>query len=122
MPFAYNCRLFRTGSTFVHADQRQSPRKILKTRVMLAMEGSAPVLGKTTDVSANGVSVSLPQPVAAGQSAQLRFDLLVEGRVVPIHSKARTQYCILSNGEFKVGLQFLNLDLGAMTALSRFLR
>jgi hypothetical protein len=122
MPFAYNCRLSRTGSTIVQTDQRQSPRKILKTRIMLVVEGSAPVLGKTTDLSANGVSVNLPQPVAAGQSAQLRFDLLVEGTVVPIHSKARTQYCILSNGEFKIGLQFLNLELGAMTALSRFLR
>lgn len=89
---------------------------------MLAIEGGAPFLGRTTDVSANGVSVSVAQPVAAGQSAQLRFDLLVEGKLVPIHSKARTQYCILSNGEFKVGLQFLNLELGAMTALSRFLK
>ena len=89
---------------------------------MLALEGSAPVLGRTTDLSANGVSISLPQPVAAGQDAQLRFDLLVEGTVVPIQGRARTLYCILSNGEFKVGLQFLHLDLSAMTAVSRFLR
>lgn len=89
---------------------------------MFAVEGGAPVMGRTTDVSANGVSVNVAQPVAVGQGAQLRFDLLVEGAVVPIHAKARTQYCILSNGEFKVGLQFLNLELAAMTALSRFLR
>lgn len=89
---------------------------------MFALEGGAPVMGRTTDLSANGVSVSVAQPVAVGQGAQLRFDLLVEGKVVPIHSKARTQYCILSNGEFKVGLQFLNLELSAMTALSRFLK
>ena len=89
---------------------------------MLAVEGGAPVLGRTTDLGANGVSITVPQPVQAGQSMQLRFDLLVEGKLVPIQSKARTQYCILSNGEFKVGLQFLNLELAAMTALSRFLR
>lgn len=89
---------------------------------MFALEGGAPVMGRTTDLSANGVSVSVAQPVAVGQGAQLRFDLLVEGKVMPIHSKARTQYCILSNGEFKVGLQFLNLELSAMTALSRFLK
>ena len=89
---------------------------------MLALEGSAPVLGRTTDISANGVSVTLAQPVGIGQTAQMRFDLLVEGKLVPIHSKARTQYCILSNGEFKVGLQFLNMELNTMTALSRFLR
>jgi hypothetical protein len=106
----------------VQAEQRQSQRKILKTRAMLAVEGGAPVMGRTTDLSANGVSITLPQPLGVGQSVQLRFDLLVEGAVVPIHSKARTQYCILSNGEFKVGCQFLNLDLAAMTAVARFLR
>lgn len=89
---------------------------------MFALEGSAAVLGRTSDVSADGVSVNVAQPVAIGQGAQLRFDLLVDGKVVPIHAKARTQYCILSNGEFKVGLQFLNLELAAMTALSRYLR
>ena len=89
---------------------------------MFALEGSAAVLGRTSDVSADGISVNVAQPVAVGQGAQLRFDLLVDGKVVPIHAKARTQYCILSNGEFKVGLQFVNLELAAMTALSRYLR
>lgn len=89
---------------------------------MLVFEGGAPVMGRTTDVSANGVSVNVPQPLGIGQTAQMRFDLLVEGNVVPIQSRACTQYCILSNGEFKVGLRFLNLELAAMTALSRFLR
>lgn len=89
---------------------------------MFALEGSAPVMGRTTDVSVQGVSVSVAQPVAVGQGAQLRFDLLVDGKVVPIQSKARTLYCILSNGEFKVGLQFVNLELSAMSALSRYLK
>ena len=105
----------------MQADLRQSPRKILKTRAMFALEGSAPVLGRTTDISANGVSINVAQPVAVGQGAQLRFDLLVDGKVVPIQSKARTQYCILSNGEFKVGFRFVNLELSAMAAISRFL-
>lgn len=89
---------------------------------MLVPEGGERVMGRTTDVSANGVSVNVPQPLGAGQTVQMRFDLLVEGKLVPIQSRARTQYCILSNGEFKVGLQFLHPELGAMTALSRFLR
>jgi len=89
---------------------------------MLASEGAAPVMGRTADLGGNGVSINVPNPVAAGQTVQLRFDLVVEGSIVPINARARTQYCILSNGEFKVGCEFLNLDLGAMTALSRFLR
>lgn len=106
----------------MHSEQRQSQRKILKTRAMLAVEGAAPMLGRTTDLSANGVSITVPQPVGTGQNVQLRFDLLVEGNLVPVHSRGRTQYCILSNGEFKVGCQFLNLELGAMTAISRYLK
>ncbi|MEW6025112.1 MAG: PilZ domain-containing protein [Pseudomonadota bacterium] len=103
-------------------EQRQSPRKVLKTRAMLAFEGSAPVLCRTTDLSAQGVSITVPHPVVAGQTAQLRFDLLVDGNIVPINTRAKASHCILSHGEFKVGFQFLNLDLGAMTALARFLR
>jgi c-di-GMP-binding flagellar brake protein YcgR len=106
----------------VHTEQRQSQRKILKTRAMLVPEGGAPLMGRTTDLSANGLSVNLAQPLGIGQTVQLRFDLLVEGKVVVIHSRARTQYCILSNGEFKLGLQFLSLELAAMTAVSRYLR
>jgi hypothetical protein len=89
---------------------------------MLAAEGASPVMGRTTDLSASGVSLTVPNPVPAGQAVQVRFDLLVEGAVVPVNTRAKTLYCILSSGEFKVGLQFLSLELGVMTALSRFLR
>jgi len=89
---------------------------------MLAFEGGAPVMGRTTDLSAQGVSISVPHPVAVGATAQLRFDLLVDGNIVPVTTRVKASHCILSHGEFKVGFQFLNLELGAMTALSRFLR
>lgn len=89
---------------------------------MLAPEGGAPLLGRTTDISASGVSLTVPHPVPSGQTVQVRFDMLVEGAVVPVNTRGKTLYCILSGGEFKVGLQFLSLELGMMTALSRFLR
>ena len=89
---------------------------------MLAMDGQPPVIGKTTDVGAHGVSISVADPLTAGQGGQLSFDLLVDGRSVSIHTRVKTQYCIFSNGEFKVGFQFLNLDLGAVTALARYMR
>lgn len=89
---------------------------------MLAMEGEAPVIGRTSDVGANGVSVNVPAPVKPGQAGQLGFELMVDGKIVKISARSRVQYCILSQGEFKVGLEFLNLELAAMTALARFLR
>lgn len=106
----------------MQTEQRQSARKVVKTRAMVAAEGAAPVMGRTCDVNAGGISINLPGPLATGQLVQLRFDLLVEGQSVPVNTRARVQYCILSGGDFKVGLQFQNLDMGATTALSRFLR
>lgn len=106
----------------MHTEQRQSTRKVVKTRAMVTAEGAAPLMGRTSDINTGGVSVNLPGPVGIGQAVQVRFDLLVDGQVVHINTRARVQYCILSGNDFKVGVQFQNLDMGATTALSRFLR
>ena len=47
---------------------------------------------------------------------------MVDGKLVTISARAKVMYCIISNNEFKVGFQFLNLELTAMTALARFMR
>jgi hypothetical protein len=103
-------------------DQRQSARRIVKVKAVVAMEGQAPMPGRTVDVGANGVSVTVEQPLQVGQTGRVGFDLLVEGKLTAIAARAKVIYCIFSGGEFKVGFQFLNLDLNAMTQLSRFLR
>ena len=104
------------------SEQRTSERKLLRTRARVAIEGAAPLSGRTGDLGANGVSINLPDPLPVGQTGQVSFELLVEGKLVPISARARALYCIFSNGEFKVGFQFLNLELAAMTAIARYLR
>lgn len=89
---------------------------------MLAADGREPVIGRTTDIAANGVSVSFPDPVPAGAAGLVRFDLLVDGKITPIQVRARVSHCIFSQGGFKVGLEFANLDPASNTALQRFLR
>jgi hypothetical protein len=103
-------------------DLRQSARKIVKVKAVVATEGQAPIPGRTADVGANGVSIGIQNPLPVGQVAQVGFDLLVEGKLAPISARAKVVYCIFSGGEFKAGFQFLNLELSAMTQLSRFLR
>ncbi|MGF6275620.1 hypothetical protein ABIB38_004021 [Massilia sp. UYP11] len=103
-------------------DQRKSPRKAYRTKALLAIDGQPPIAGKTSDVGANGVSISLADPLAVGQGGQVAFDLLVEGSIVTIQTRAKVSYCIFSSGEFKVGFQFLQPDLAAVTALARFMR
>lgn len=110
------------GST-VQSDQRQSKRKILKVKAMLMVEGSASTkLARTVDVSGEGVSVVVADSVQPGAHGTVRFEIFHDGKATPISARARVQYCILSNGEYKVGLQFVNLELSAMAALSRFLQ
>jgi hypothetical protein len=106
----------------VVSDQRTSARKILKVRAVLAMEGQPPVQGRTSDLGANGVSITVPHPLQTGQTGQVGFDLLVDGHSFPLHARVKVMYCIFSNGEFKAGFQFVNLDLTAMSQVSRFLR
>lgn len=103
-------------------DQRHSARKILKTRALLALEGEAPFTGRTVDVSDNGVSITVSHPLLVGQAGKVSFDILIDGKPTPISARAKVMYCIFSHDEFKVGFQFLNLELSAMTALARFLR
>jgi hypothetical protein len=103
-------------------EQRQSARKIFKVKAVVAMEGRAPVLGHTTDIGANGVSITVPDPLQAGQAGLVSFDLLVDGKSVPLRARSKVMYSILSHGEFKIGFQFLHLDLAAMSQLTRFLR
>ena len=86
------------------------------------MEGQAPVQGRTSDIGANGISITVPHPLQTGQTGQVGFDLLVDGHPFPLQARVKVMYCIFSNGEFKAGLQFMNLDLTAMSQVSRFLR
>jgi len=103
-------------------DQRKSARKILKVKALIVMDGQPPLPGRTADIGANGLSVTVGRPMQAGQLGQLGFDLLVEGKTVSIRARAKVMYSILSGDDFKVGFQFLNLDLTAMTQLARYLR
>lgn len=103
-------------------EQRKSARKVLKVRAVVAMDGQEGMIGRTADVGANGVSITLPAPLPPGQTGQVSFDLFVDGKVTTINTRSRALHCIFSSGEFKVGFQFLNLELAAMTLLARFLR
>lgn len=89
---------------------------------MLAVDGQETCLVKSSDVGANGISVGVPDPLTPGQAAQLRFDLLVDGRLITITAHAKVSHCIFSHGEFKVGFQFQHLDLTSVTALARYMR
>lgn len=91
-------------------------------KALVAVEGRAPVVVKTVDVGANGMCIMSADPIQVGTNAQLRFDLFVEGSISTIDVRCKASYCILSHGDFKVGFQFLNLNLAGMTQLAKFMK
>jgi c-di-GMP-binding flagellar brake protein YcgR len=106
----------------VHNEQRTSARKILKTKAKLVIDGMPPMAARTADISAAGMSITVAEPCKAGMMCLVSFDLLHEGKATAINVRSKVAYCILSGDQFKVGLAFQNLDMGAMTMLAKFLR
>jgi hypothetical protein len=108
------------GST-VHNELRASKRKALKVKALLAMEGEDTIMARTADVGGDGLCLMVGKSLKPGAVGMVRFELLHEGKVKSIAVRASVQYCILTNGEYKVGFRFVNLELSAMAALSRYL-
>ena len=104
------------------SEQRTSPRKVLKTRAVVTVEGVGSLTARTVDVGGNGICLAYPQPMPTGRECELSFDLFLDGKVNPVKTRSKALYCIFSNGEYKIGFQFLSLDLAAMTLLAKFLR
>ncbi|MFL6656597.1 MAG: PilZ domain-containing protein [Massilia sp.] len=104
------------------SEQRQSTRKVLKVKALLMMEGAETVLGRTVDVAGDGVCLLLGNSLKPGTIGTVRFEIFHEGKATSITARSRVQYCILSSGEYKIGFQFVNLELSAMASLARFLR
>ena len=109
-------------ATTVQNEQRQSRRKILKVKATLTLEGGASMACRTMDAGGDGVCVMLPDAVRAGALGMVRFELFHDGKLTPVNARARVQYCVLTGGEYKTGFQFVNVELSAMAALSRFLQ
>lgn len=103
-------------------EQKQSQRKVLKVKALIAAEGQAPASARTVDIGMNGMAVMAVDPIPVGANVQLRFDLFVDGALAPVEVRGKANYCILSHGDFKIGLTFVNLGLPAMTTLGKYLR
>jgi hypothetical protein len=110
----------QTGS-IVRSEQRNTSRKILKVKALFNLEGVGTMAGRTLDVGTDGVCLLLDNPLKPGAGGTVQFELFHEGKATPVTARARVQYCILSNGQFKIGFQFVNVELVAMAALSKFL-
>jgi hypothetical protein len=106
----------------VFNEQRQAVRKVLKVKAVLEIDDAPPVTVRTIDVANSGVCVATAAPVRTGATGKLSFDIYHDGQGSTINARVTSTYCIFSNGEFKIGFQFTNLGLSAVSALAKYLR
>ena len=85
------------------------------------MDGEDTIAARTADVGGDGLCLLVGKSLKTGAIGMLRFELFQDGRVKSIAVRAAVQYCVLSNGEYKVGFRFVNLELSAMASLAQYL-
>ncbi len=110
----------KNGSA-VYSEQRTGSRKVLKVKALLAMEGEDTITARTADVGGDGLCLVVGKSLKTGAIGMVRFELFQDGKVKSIAVRAAVQYCVLSNGEYKVGFRFVNLELSAMASLAQYL-
>lgn len=88
----------------------------------MVIDGAAPVPARTFDLSLGGMSVTSGSKVEPGQTGQVVFEMLVDGKPQIITCRARVSHCIFSGNEFKVGFVFLPLNADATAAITKFMR
>jgi c-di-GMP-binding flagellar brake protein YcgR len=102
-------------------EQRQLPRKIIRSKAMWVLAGTAPVAARTIDIGVNGMALLLDDAATPGQQGQVSFKMFLDGKENVLTSRATVMYCLFSSSGFKVGLQFSNLELSAKTAIAKFM-
>lgn len=103
-------------------EQRQTPRKVMRVKTNFAIDGAHPMVVRSMDVGSNGMALSCPMQIPQGANCFVAFDMFFNGKTFSVATRAKVAYCIYSSHDgFKVGLQFVNIDLQSATAIARFL-
>ncbi|HEU0199371.1 MAG TPA: PilZ domain-containing protein [Burkholderiaceae bacterium] len=104
------------------AERRRSERKVVRRPVVIAVGGRPVAEGKTLDVSMEGLSLVVSNPMKPGAKCAVSFDLPRNGKFSKVSAAARVVWCALSGGEgFHVGLEFETVDAAAAKAIDEFL-
>ncbi|HJV03517.1 MAG TPA: PilZ domain-containing protein [Burkholderiaceae bacterium] len=103
-------------------EQRSSARKIMRAKAVVVMDGMPPQPARTLDIGASGMSLTFEHKLAVGHLGSVSFELFLDGKAQIITCRSKVSYCIFSGDHFKIGYQFVNLDPGALNAITKFLR
>ncbi len=94
----------------------------MRAKAMVVMDGMSPLPGRTLDISLTGLSLTLGNKLPIGQAGHVSFELFLDGKAQIITCRSNVSYCIFSGDDFKIGFQFVNLELSVLTTITKFLR
>jgi c-di-GMP-binding flagellar brake protein YcgR len=98
-------------SEMTESEARLAPRKKLCCSAKVAAENRAPLKGQAIDISLNGISVLVAEPIPFGLSCSVAFEVAIDGEIKQVSAIARSVYSVAKGTEgFRIGLQFFYLD------------
>jgi hypothetical protein len=94
----------------------------MRAKAVVVMDGMPPVQARTLDIGATGMSLTFEHKLEVGHLGQVSFELFLDGKPQIMTCRSKVSYCIFSGDHFKIGYQFVNLDLSTSAAITKFLR
>ena len=106
----------------MHEDKRLAPRMELRTHATLTLTRAKPVAVQTVDVAPGGLCISISHELAVGKSCRVNFDISMNRKKYKVAASAIVIYSILrESGDFKVGLQFVEVNPAGAEAIEEYL-
>lgn len=105
-----------------HIDRRDAPRKTCRVRASLDVGGQLPLVGKTLDLSHNGISLLLPQALQQGCVGNLQFTIFVNGNLERIRARVEVSNCVFLSTDVRIGFRFVELDPASKRMLGALMR
>lgn len=107
----------------METETRIAPRKILRVRAKVMLNGGRPpVMGRTIDISTSGISVMLEDSLAAGESCVIAFEAPIRGTIRKVMASAKAVYSICGADGFRTGFQFVQLDAANTSIINELAR
>ena len=97
------------------------PKRPLRTRGALALPGGHLQPIRTLELDVRSVSVLADVNIPKGTNCKLNFNVITNGRSVPVNASAVVQYSIFQADSVKLELSITDLDDGSRVALTGFL-
>lgn len=90
-------------------DKRSAKRVVLRVRATLIGSHGNQYAARTFDISTGGVCLLTEMPLTPAQKFTVIFQISIRGVNTQISAEGSIAYCMLSNNQFKSGLQFSSL-------------